>query len=176
MPRRDAKASDIDSCGLTLSELQELWLGPHPTTGSCFDTREELVAAWAAGRAVVMRLWGQGGRRPMGWWQFERGDLVYPGYFRERSTLWRAGALSEVERLQVETEWRRDFDAARRTSARERREHLAFHDVPPELVEAWMAARRRARRKRLDASPEKVQENALGVASVVEGEEEEKTG
>src|SRR6516165_7063185 len=58
VPRAIAKASDIDSCGLTLSELQELWLGAHPTTGSHFRSREELVAAWEAGRAVVMRLWG----------------------------------------------------------------------------------------------------------------------
>jgi hypothetical protein len=145
--------SDIDSCGLTLSEIQELWLGPHPTTGSCFCSREELVAAWAAGRAVVMRLWGSGGRRPMAWWQFDT-ELKYPGYARERSFLWRHGILEPEETLEAEAEWQRDFDAARGMGARERREHLAYHDVPAELVTAWEAERKpRWRRARQSDSP-----------------------
>ena len=143
MPRANGKVSDIDSCGLTFSELQELWLGPDPTTGSCFCTREELVAAWAAGSAVVMRLWGSHGRRPQAWWAFET-DLPYPGYYRERSTLWRAGVLGSEERTELEAEWRRDFDAARGMSARERREHYEHCDVPEKLIEAWTARRRRA--------------------------------
>ena len=102
MPRAIGKASDIDACGLTLSELQELWLGAHPTTGSHFRSREDLVAAWEAGRAVVMRLWGSHGRRPMGWWEFDAGDLKHPGYDRERSVLWRAGVLSAVECAELE--------------------------------------------------------------------------
>ena len=147
MPRRGGKVSDIDSCGLTFSELQELWLGAHPTTGSCFRTREELVAAWAAGRAVVMRLWGSRGRRPMGWWEFEAGDLEHPGYFREKSFLWRHDILGPEEKLEVETGWRQAFDEARRMGARERREHYEHHDIPSELVTAWTATRRRLRRQ-----------------------------
>ena len=147
MPRTIALNDDIDSCGLTYSELQELWLGAHPTTGSCFRTREELVAAWAAGRAVVMRLWGSHGRRPMAWWEFEAGELEHPGRDREQSTLWRAGVLSEAERGEVEAEWRREFDATRGKSPRERREHYEFHDIPPELVERWQGARKRRRRQ-----------------------------
>ena len=147
MPRAIGKVSDIDSCGLTFSELQELWLGAHPTTGSCFCSREELVAAWAAGRAVVMRLWGSHGRRPMGWWEFEAGDLKYPGYYRECSTLWRAGVLSEAERAELEAEWRQAFDAAKGKSARERREAFEHHDIPSELIAAWTAVRRRPRRQ-----------------------------
>jgi hypothetical protein len=143
VPRVGAKVSDIDSCGLTLSELQELWLGAHPTTGSCFSTREELVAAWAAGRAVVMRLWGSHGRRPMAWWEFDAGDLKHPGYDRERSTLWRAGVLSESERTELEAEWRQAFDAAKGKAAKERREAYEFADIPIELIERWQGARRR---------------------------------
>jgi hypothetical protein len=140
VPRRGGKVSDIDSCGLTFSELQELWLGPHPTTGSCFCSREELVAAWATGRAVVMRLWGSGARRPMGWWCFEAPrDLKYPGYFREKSFLWRHDILGPEEKLAVEAEWQRDFAATQGMSARERREHLEHHDVPDELVAQWEA-------------------------------------
>ena len=149
MSRAIAKASDIDSCGLTLSELQELWLGAHPTTGSHFRSREELVAAWEAGRAVVMRLWGSHGRRPMGWWEFDAGDLKHPGYDRERSTLWRApGVLSESERVEVEAEWRQIYDAARGMRAKERREHFEHHDIPAELITAWSAERKAERRRR----------------------------
>jgi len=157
VPRAIGKVSDIDACGLTLSELQELWLGAHPTSGSHFCSREELVAAWEAGRAVVMRLWGSHGRRPMGWWEFESGDLEHPGYFRERSTLWRAaGVLSEAERNELEVEWRRTFDAARGMSARERREHFEHCDVPAELIERWKAERRRRNATKPPASSQEV--------------------
>lgn len=144
VPRRAAEVSDIDACGLTFSELQELWLGAHPTTGSCFRSREELVAAWAAGRGVVMRLWGSHGRRPMAWWEFEAGNLKHPGYSRERSTLWRAGVLTEAERVEVETEWRREFDAAKGKGAAARREHYEHHDIPLELVEKWTPQKKKA--------------------------------
>jgi len=150
VPRRAVKVSDIDSCGLTLSELQELWLGAHPTTGSCFRTREELVAAWQAGRAVVMRLWGSHGRRPRGFYEFEWPGNP-PAYDVERSTLWRADALSEAERSELEAEWRREFDAARGKSASERREHYEHHDIPAELITAWSAERKAARRRRRTA-------------------------
>jgi hypothetical protein len=149
---------------LTLSELQELWLGAHPTTGSCFRTREELVAAWQAGRAVVMRLWGSHGRRPRGFYEFEwPGDP--PAYDVERSTLWRAGVLGPEEKLEVEHRWRMDFDAVRGKDARAQREHFEWADIPTELVEAWKAERRR--RPRRAEAPEK----ALDVASTAEGEE-----
>jgi len=140
VPRAPVK-SDIDACGLTLSELQELWLGPGPG-GSCFHSREELVAAWAAGRAVVMRLWGSHGRRPQGYYEFEW-EGPRPAYAVERSSLWRAGALSEAERAELEAEWAQAFDSARGKSARERREHFEHHDVPDELIREWAATRRR---------------------------------
>jgi hypothetical protein len=84
----------------------------------------------------------------MGWWEFET-DLAHPGYFHERSTLWRAGVLTEAERAEVEHAWRVEFDAARGMDARERREHLEHHDVPVELIEAWAGERR----KRTKPSP-----------------------
>src|SRR6516162_9988417 len=130
VPRRAAEVSDIDACGLTFSELQELWLGAHPTTGSHFRSREELVAAWEAGRAVVMRLWGSHGRRPMAWWEFDAGDLKHPGYDRERSTLWRAGVLTAAERAELELGWRREFDAAWKKDARARHEHHEWAGIP----------------------------------------------
>jgi hypothetical protein len=86
----------------------------------------------------------------MAWWEFEAGDLAHPGYFRERSTLWRAGILGPTEKLEVEREWRAEFDAARRMGVRERRAHLEHHDVPSELIEQWSD---RPRRKRTQALP-----------------------
>ena len=106
MPRVIAKTSDdIDACGLTLDELQELWLGPGPR-GSLFHSREELQDAWIQGRDVVMRLWGQDGKRPQGWWQFEapKLGLEWPGFDRERQYLYEAGVLSEAERADYEAE------------------------------------------------------------------------
>lgn len=135
---------DVENCGLTFSELQELWLGA--CNGSVFETLEELRDAWVRGRAVVMRLWGNGGRRPQAWWFL--GDaaslgLTWPGYDRERSYLYEHGVLDQVERQRLETEWRREFDAARGMRAKERREHLEHHDVPDELIREWTTARRR---------------------------------
>ena len=142
---RRGRDSDIEACGLSYSELQELWLGPGDR--SVFDSPEQLRDAWDRGRDVVMRLWGSHGRRPMAWWNFEAGDLEHPGYFRERSVLWRAGVLSQQERTELEHQWKVEFDAARGMDARARREHLKHHDVPDELVEAWTAARRRSKRQ-----------------------------
>src|SRR5262252_5825080 len=85
------------------------------------------------------------GRRPMAWWEFDAGDLEHPGRDREQSTLWRAGVLSESERAEVEAEWRREFDVTRGKSARERREHYEFHDIPDELIERWQGTRKRRR-------------------------------
>jgi hypothetical protein len=145
---------------LTLSELQELWLGANPTTGSCFRTREELVAAWTAGRAVVMRLWGSGGRRPKGWWEFDAGDLRHPGFNHERSVLWRANKLSPGEKEGLEAEWKMEFKRAQAPDFSindgsgemlrgdcARAAHYAHHDIPRELVRKWSAAQRRRERR-----------------------------
>jgi hypothetical protein len=143
--RRRHQLSHIVAGGApgVLSQMQELWLGPNPFQGSLFSSREELRAAWEKNRTEVMRLWGSHGRRPLGWYEFDAGDLERPPYDRERSTLWRAGVLSEAERTELEGEWRREFDAARGMGARARCEHFEHHDIPNELVEAWHAARRR---------------------------------
>jgi hypothetical protein len=145
--RRQHQLRAIAGDGLSLSQLQELWLGPNPSTGSLFGSREELVAAWKRHRAEVMRLWGSHGRRPMGWWEFDAGGLKHPGYDRERSTLWRAGVLSEAERTELELGWWADFDAAQKKDAQARREYYAWADIPPELIEAWSKRRRRGRQE-----------------------------
>jgi hypothetical protein len=145
---RAARNDDLESCGLTYSELQELWLGPCNV--SVFDTPEQLRDAWERGRAVVMRLWGSGGRRPQAWWAFEAPGLhlSWPGHYRERSYLYESGALSLQERAEVEREWRAAYDAAKGMGARERREAYEFADIPAELVERWKAERRHGRQQR----------------------------
>ena len=158
MSRATAKVSDIDSCGLTFSELQELWLGP--CNGSVFESTEHLRAAWAAGRAVVMRLWGAGGRRPMAWWFL--GDaaslgLKWPGYHNQQSYLFEHNALSETEHEQLLAGWRRDFeDACLLEDAVARRKHLDWADVPHSLRRQWQAARRRRERRSAAPSAEEV--------------------
>jgi len=146
VPRVGAKASDIDSCGLTFSELQELWLGPC-NGGSVFDSPEQLHDAWERGRAVAMRLWcSSNGRRPMAWWCFEAPGLglKWPGYHNQQSYLFEHNALSETEHEQLLAGWRRDFeDACLLEDAVARREHLDWADVPHSLRRRWTAARRR---------------------------------
>ena len=127
------------------TRLMELWLGPNPSQGSLFNSREELQTAWETNRAEVMARWGSHGRRPQGWWQLdpEAGNLEYPGYNRERSTLWRANVLTADERAELESGWRREFDAARGKGARARREAFEHHDIPADLVAKWSARKKR---------------------------------
>jgi hypothetical protein len=145
--------SDLESCGLTFSELQELWLGP--CNGSVFDTPEQLRDAWVRGRDVVMRLWGSHGRRPQAWWFL--GDaaslgLVWPGYFREQSYLFEHNAFSDAEREQLLAGWRREFEEAYSLDGvAARRAHLDWADVPHSLRQRWQGARRR--RERRSAAP-----------------------
>jgi hypothetical protein len=103
----------------------------------------------------------------MGWWEFEAGDLKHPGYFHERSTLWRAaGVLSEAERAGLEHEWRAAFEEAQAADFSvnsgdaellkgdlARAAHYAHHDIPRELVRRWERAARR-RRARAERQPE----------------------
>jgi hypothetical protein len=103
-----------------------------------FTSPQALREAWERHRDECMRHWGCHARRPQGWWAFDT-ELEYPGYARERSFLWRAGIFGPEEKLEVEAEWRQAFDAAREMNAHDRREHLAFHDVPPELAVKWEA-------------------------------------
>ena len=98
--QRQHQLQAIAGDGLSSSQMQELWLGPGER--SLFDSREELEQAWHKHRTEIMRLWGSHGRRPMGWWEFDAGDLKHPGYDRERSTLWRAGVLTADEKAELE--------------------------------------------------------------------------
>jgi hypothetical protein len=164
VPRATAnKVNDIDGCGLTLSELQELWLGPNSSQGSLFHDRQELESAWAQGRAVVMRLWGSHGRRPAGFYEFEYAGRR-PPYDLERSTLWREGLLTAEERAELEREWEVEFAAAQTPNFmlntgheilkddEARAAHYRWADIPHELVKRWTAAHRRRAGKRTETA------------------------
>jgi hypothetical protein len=140
---------------LTGDQIQELWLGP-PAGGSAFAGDEERRVAWFRQRDFLMT---SGGRRPMAWWHYEAGDLSYPGYDLERSTLFAAGLLGAEEAAELLAEWRDDFDRAHRPGffhckgpgrclrgAAARRAHYAWADIPRELLIEWTLARRRSAR------------------------------
>jgi hypothetical protein len=167
--------------GLSAGQMMELWLGPNPSQGSLFGSREELVQAWEQNRDEVMRQWGSRGRRPAGYYEFEW-DGPRPPYATERSSLWRAGVFSEAECAELEAEWKREFataqapdftlnngDAELLRGDCARLAYYRHHDIPRELVRRWEKAARR-RRSRM------VREKALDVASSAEGREEHDSG
>jgi hypothetical protein len=90
---------------LTHSQELEFWLGPAHH-GSSFESDEHRRAAWFRHREKLMRLWGKGGRRPMGWWLYEASEWElrgYAGYEHERSILYEtSGVLGEQERTELE--------------------------------------------------------------------------
>jgi hypothetical protein len=154
----------ITGDGPDLGVLQELWLGPSPS-GSCFDSREALLASWEQNRDEVMRLFATNGHRPQAWWCFDAPGLGlrWPGRDCERSYLYEHGMLSEAEKATLEAEWKADFAEAQAsdftlhdgrevlTGDRARAAHYRWADVPAALLRRWQAARRR--RERRSAAP-----------------------
>ena len=132
-----ADDAGLEACGLTFGELEELWLGPSPQTGSLFNSEDDLRAAWQAGRDVVMRLWAKNGRRPQIWWHLVAPELglEFPGYDRQQRYLFEAGVLEEPEALELLQTWRRDFDRGE------------IDHIPRALVREWRKTKRRARKK-----------------------------
>ena len=149
---------------LSSGQMMELQYGPSPSAGSLFGSREELIGAWQRARERLLE-GCQPGRRVMAWWEFDAGDLKYPGYDRERSMLWRANKLTEAERAELEREWKADFQEAQSGDFTlhdgsdilvgdcARAEHYRHNDIPRELVRRWEKAerRRRSREKAPDA-------------------------
>jgi hypothetical protein len=154
----------VDGGHVTPAQWQELWLGPCGAT-SVFTSRKQLEDAWQRARERMIASLSPG-RRPMGWWEFDAGDLKHPGYGSERSTLWGAGLLTDVERTTLEAEWKAEFATAQApdftlndgsdellTGDRARAAHYAHHDIPRELIRRWSAARRRRARQPPPAAP-----------------------
>ena len=143
-----------------LSHEQEMVLqyGAEERWAEAFATEDEYRDAWIRNRDRFLA-WYCHGRRPAAWWQFEAGDLRYPGYDREQSTLYRAGLLGEEERAELLGFWREEFEKASApdfwTALRPncilegepaRKAHIRWADIPRELVREWTAQRRRRER------------------------------
>jgi hypothetical protein len=154
-PGRKPKRRPVDPSEITREQEMELWLGAGHR-GSVFSSEDERREAWTRHRDRLMELWGQHGRRPMAWWCYEAGELDYPGYDFERSTLFEAGRLTEPERAELLAYWKHEFDRAcvpgfficlgpGRFLANEEAcaAHCRWADIPASLVEQWMAERRR---------------------------------
>jgi hypothetical protein len=120
-----------------------------------FESEEEHRAAWERARDHLLPQY-QRARRPMAWWRFDVGNLRYPGYDHERSTLYEAGLLDEEERAWLLADWRREFARAQSADfffcsgpqsifhgATARRKHYRWADIPHTLVREWTAEHRR---------------------------------
>jgi hypothetical protein len=146
----DVAADENDAGGpqagepkLSRDQERELWLGPA-ANGSLFASREQLQQAWAQHGARVQAIFAVPGRRAAGWWEFEFPG-PYPGFNRERSFLYTSGFLSDAERVELETYWRRAFEHAEALGdAAARRKHLRWADVPAELARRWRGEHKRA--------------------------------
>ena len=144
---------------LTHTQAMELWLGASHN-GSAFADDEHKRAAWFRNREKLMGWWGKNGRRPMGWWCYEGREmgLRFPGQAHERSALYEfTDVLSADERAQLEAEWRKEFDRSFEehffycagpdkifTGDAARRQHWLFVDLPPPLLDKWLAEREQA--------------------------------
>src|SRR5262249_24666677 len=135
----------------------ELWLGPG-SNGSAFRSDEERKAMWFRRRDRLMQRWGRSGRRPMGWWLYESPfrSHRHPGTEHERSILYEfTDALSEDERAKLEQWWREQFERSWRPNFSfyaggkiysdddARWQHWLFVDLPPPLLDKFLAERQR---------------------------------
>lgn len=143
---------------LTHTQAMELWLDAG-SSGSSFESDAHKREVWFRHREKLMAWWGKGGRRPMGWWCFEAREmgLRFPGQAHERSALYEfTDVLSADERAQLEAEWRKEFDRSWDehfffcagpdkifTGDDARWQHWLFVDLPPPLLDKFMAERER---------------------------------
>ena len=141
---------------LSASQELALWLG-EASHKPAFRDEEEARQAWFYHRDRLLAAWGKHGRRPMAWWCFEAG-FPWPGYRREQSVLFEAGALAEEEASGLIAWWQEQFERAQRpdfffcegpgrffSGAAARRRHYAWADIPDRLVKEWGAAYRASR-------------------------------
>jgi hypothetical protein len=141
----------------SLNHGQRMFLlyGPADQWADAFADEREVREAWEQHRARILGHYRRG-RRPWGWWQFEAGELRYPGYDREQAVLFEAGLLAPEERAELVTDWRREFERAQAADfwiclgpgrslkgAPARRQHYKWADVPRELLLRWTRERRR---------------------------------
>jgi hypothetical protein len=155
---------------MALTWQQELVLiyGEEPRWRG-FRTEAEHREAWLCHCERLMGgMHARNGHRPAAWWRFDvPPGLDYPGYDRERPTLFTAGLLGEQEARYLLTWWREQFQRAWQPEfffcegpgkffdgAVARRKHYVWADIPRELVRKWTAERRRRGRtiRKLEAA------------------------
>ena len=154
--RKRQRSVVVNTAAITPLQEMELWLGASHH-GSAFASDEERRRLWEAHRERLMRWWGTDGRRPQAWWRYDAPNIPYPGYARERSTLFAAGLLSKREVEELTATWRTEFSRAWQPSffftaapgeilqgEAARQKHFAWADIPSALVQQWEAARQRA--------------------------------
>ena len=143
---------------LTHLQMMELWLGSR-SDGSSFESDAHRREAWFCNRDRIMELWGCHGKRPMAWWLYESPfrSRRHPGFAHERSILYEfSNILSVEERAELEAEWRKEFDRSwdehfffcagpdKIYSGDDARwQHWLFVDLPPPLLDKFMAERQR---------------------------------
>ena len=159
---------------LTATQEMELWLGPSHH-GSAFESDEHRRAMWFRHRDKIMRQWGRGGRRPMGWWLYESPwNRRHPGIDHERSILYEfSDVLSADERTELEAYWRKEFerswspnfsffaDGKMYSGDAARWQHWLFVDLPPPILDQLMAERERRGRVICKLEEESQQEEAV---------------
>ena len=155
--KRQLRLRAIADDGLTLTQMQELRLGPGAT--SVFTSREELEDAWQRVRERMLMSLAPG-RRPQAYYEFEYAGSR-PPYDTERSVLWRKDLLTADEKATLEREWKAEFQTAQAPDFTlsdgsgellkgdyARAAHYAWADIPRELVKRWTSAERRRRLRR----------------------------
>lgn len=121
--------------------------------GSTFASARDCRRLWEAHRKRLLDRWGVEGRRPQAWWKFDS-PIPYPGYARERSTLYEHGLLGEAEARALVADWKVEFERASQpdfffTAApgeilqgeAARQKHFDWAHIPSSLLQQWQAAR-----------------------------------
>jgi hypothetical protein len=124
-----------------------MWMGPFEPGKSVFPTEAEARACWMRNRDFMLERYGSDGKRPFYWWQFEAETagikFKFPGdWDRQEQLLYQAGVLSEQEREQLTTHWRKLFDEAQALRSLACKRALRRSGIPQSLLMRWTKERR----------------------------------
>jgi hypothetical protein len=160
------RPTELDAGKLSSAQEWFLRFGPKDAYDSAFSSEEAVIAAWAQHRERILADYTIG-RRPWAWRVLDPSGskLRWRGYDHERADLWRAGILGAAERIELERQWRKDFEKAHSPAfsfcsgpnsflngEAAKRAHFEWADVPQELVRRWTAERRQQKGGASDAT------------------------
>jgi hypothetical protein len=151
------RAAALDEATITPLQEMELWLGVSHQA-STFASARDCRRLWEAHRKRLLDRWGNEGRRPQAWWKFDT-SIPYPGYARERSTLYEHGLLGEAEARALVADWKVEFERASQPDffftagpgeilhgEAARQKHFEWADIPQTLLQQFEAARAQTKR------------------------------